>query len=89
MKVKDGFVLTEVGDDIVAVPTGDAGEEFHGIIRLNDTAAFIWRGVSEGLTAEQIAERMCSEYDGVDIDTALDCTRTMIEKLKSDGIMED
>lgn len=30
---------------------------------LNDTAAFVWERLGEGLTAEQIAERLVEEFD--------------------------
>ena len=87
MKLKDRFVFAEVGEDRVAVPVGPAARSLHGIVRLNETAAFIWRGLAEGLAAEQIAERMQAEYD-VDAETALRAVRRIMDRLVEDGLAE-
>lgn len=44
MNIKKGFVIQEVGGQWVAVATGAAAAEFSGIVKLNDTAAIVWRG---------------------------------------------
>lgn len=88
MKIKDGFVLTEVGDDYIAVPVGEASESFHGIIRLNDTGSFIWRTLSEGLTTEQIIDKLLEEYD-TDRETAERAVNDMVHRLKADGLLEE
>lgn len=89
MKLKDGFVLTDVGETKIAVPIGERAKEFNGIVRLNDTGSFIWNCLADGLEAEEIANRLVEEYDGVDYDTALSYTEELISKLKKDGMIED
>ena len=89
MKIKSGFVLTDVGDDVVAVPVGERTDDLHGIIRLNATGAFVWRELAEGREAEDIARRMTGEFSGVDFETALKCTRDMVAKLDADGFLEE
>ena len=42
IKIKEGFLLRKVAGDHVVVPVGEAGKVFHGMIRLNDTGAFLW-----------------------------------------------
>lgn len=37
MKIKDGFVLCEVAGQTVVIGVGALSEQFHGMIRLNDT----------------------------------------------------
>lgn len=37
MKLKDGFVLREVAGQTVVIGVGALSEQFHGMIRLNDT----------------------------------------------------
>ena len=49
MKIRDGLKLQKIMDKYVAVPSGAAEDRFHGIIRLNNTAAQIWKGIEEGL----------------------------------------
>ena len=46
IKIKEGFLLRKVAGDHVVVPVGEAGKVFHGMIRLNDTGAFLWEPVS-------------------------------------------
>ena len=38
MKLKYEFIITEIGDDMIAVPTGDGADQFHGTVRLNGDA---------------------------------------------------
>ena len=43
MKIKKGFVLRVVGGEHVVVPVGEMSKQFHGMINLNETGAFLWR----------------------------------------------
>ena len=88
MKLKEGFVLTKVGDNYVAVQVGDAPDKLHGLIRLNETGAFIWRGLEEGLDEALIAERMVAEYAGVDLELAKKAVNDIVGKLANDGLLE-
>lgn len=88
MKIKESFVLTEIGEDYVAVPINEASEAFHGIVRLNESAAFIWRGIDSGLNEKQIAEKICAEYTNVEMKHALECTREMVNTLRLNGVVK-
>ena len=63
MKIKEGFILRKVGTQYVAAATGKASENFNGIIRLNESGAFVFRQLQEGATAEELAARLLEEYD--------------------------
>ena len=63
MKIKEGFILRKVGTQYVAAATGKASENFNGIIRLNESGAFIFRQLQGGATAEELAARLLEEYD--------------------------
>ena len=88
MKIIDGMVLTEVGSDWVAVPTGRAADVLHGIVRLNKTAKFVWEGIACGLTEDALVKRMLDTYD-VDEPTAVDAVAKVVGQLKSAGLVED
>ena len=47
MKIKNGFVIRSVGGENVVVPVGEMSKQFHGMINLNETGAFLWRFFSE------------------------------------------
>ena len=45
MKIKDGFYMTEIGSDYVIIAgTPEAKKLFGGMLRLNETGAFLYRG---------------------------------------------
>ncbi len=75
MKIKEGFVLRKVMGNNVIIATGAASKSFHGMVKLNDTAAEIWSYISDGMDLDAISEKMLEKYD---VDEAL--LRTDIEK---------
>lgn len=89
MKLKDNWTLTELGDKYVAVPVQGGGDNFSGIVRLNETGKDIWQGISDGLGEDEIADRLADTYEGLDKQRALDAVRKVIETLKDGGLLED
>lgn len=63
MKLKDRFVMTELGEESVLVPVGEPAEGFRGIVRLNETAAFIIKQLKENTTTDQIVDALLAEYE--------------------------
>lgn len=64
MKIKDGFMLRNVGGENLVVAVGEASDHFHGMIRLNDTAAFLWEKMEDGVeTKDDLVKALTSEYD--------------------------
>lgn len=63
MKIKKGFVLRVVGGESVVVPVGEMSKQFHGMINLNETGAFLWRFFSEEHSIEEGVDALCGEYD--------------------------
>lgn len=61
IKIKEGFLLRKVAGDHVVVPVGEAGKVFHGMIRLNDTGAFLWEQCRKETTKEQVL-RECETF---------------------------
>ncbi len=88
MKLKKGFVTYETDGEQLMVAAGPAAKLFHGMIRSNETAAFIVNKLKNETTAEEIAESLCSEYD-VDSDTALRDVNSIIDKLRSIGAVDE
>ncbi|MBQ7333308.1 MAG: PqqD family protein [Clostridia bacterium] len=64
MKIKDGFVLEKVGSSYLAVAVGDAAKSFKGLVRMNETGAFMWNIIKENdKTREELIESLLKEYD--------------------------
>lgn len=41
------YILREIADEIVLVPTGEAAAEFNGLVTFNKTSAFLWNYLQE------------------------------------------
>ena len=88
MKIKDGMVLTKLGDNYVAVSSGEV-TGFRGIVKLNKTGVDIWRFLEEGLDESEIAQRLVDKYDNVNFELALQNTRYIIDVLEQKGIIAE
>lgn len=63
MRLKYTFETMELDDQVVAVPVGEGAEAFHGVIRLNETGAFIFELLKNDMTERDIVDAMKKEYD--------------------------
>ena len=70
MKIKKGFIIRQLGSEHMVVAIGEASKEFSGMIRLNDTGAFLWNELVKGATEEEVVTAMLDTYEGLDEDTA-------------------
>ncbi len=71
MRIKDGYVMRELNMGYVVIPVGKAGMEFNGVIRLNETGAFLWQSIRDGSDSrEKLLAAMLERYDGLDEATA-------------------
>lgn len=88
MKIKAGFVAKEIAGQYVVVALGEASKIFNGIIRLNDTAKFIWDKMVEGAEKNDIVDALLEEYEGVDRATAEEDFDNFAQQLKGANILE-
>ena len=63
MKLKDGFITHTTNGEHIVVATGEAAENFNGLIRNNDSAHYIYSLLSEDTTVEKIVEAMYQKYN--------------------------
>ena len=88
MKIKDGFVVRDIMGQCVVVATGEASQDFSGMIKLNDTGKDIWEGVASGKSEDEIVEFIVNEYD-VEEDRAKTSVKKFIDKMKDKGFILD
>lgn len=69
MKTNKEYVLREIAGEPLLIPTGMASQKLNGMIRLTETAAFIWKQVDTASDLEEIVEKILQEFD-VDEETA-------------------
>lgn len=43
MKIKEGFVLRNMGGQAVVVSIGSASKVFNGMVKLNETGEYLWK----------------------------------------------
>lgn len=87
MKLKEGFITYNTGDENLLIATGEAGKSFNGIVRNNETAAFIAELLKEEITEEEIVNRILDTYD-VDEKTAKKDVRKLLDTFKREGFLE-
>ena len=63
MKIKNGFVVREVGGESVVVPVGEMSKQFHGMINLNETGAFLWAFFTQEHSVDEAVQALLGEYD--------------------------
>ena len=88
MKIKDGFVVRKIANQYMAVPVGARAKELHGMIGLNETAAFLWERLKEDKTEEALAALLFNEYEISESD-ALETVRRFCKTLQEEGVLED
>lgn len=87
MKIKQGFMLREVAGNYVVVAIGEASKNFNGVINLNESGAFLWKKLAEGISKEDLLKALLDEYD-VPEEIAVRDIDNFITKLKGSDILE-
>lgn len=69
MRTNREYMIREIAGEKILIPTGTASQKLNGMIRLTDTAAFIWEQVDTAENLAEITARVCREFD-IDEETA-------------------
>ncbi len=80
MKIKSNYVLHSMKNEYVVVAIGKRTKEFRGIIRLNDTGAFLWEQLQTDRTEQELQEALIARY-GITQDLAKESVDTFKQKL--------
>lgn len=84
MKLKD-VIISEANGEKIAVSVGGS---FNGMLRLNDTAAFIAELLQQETTVAEAADKLCEAYE-TDMDTAIKSIETVAEQFRQVGLIEE
>ena len=89
MKIKDGFYMTAIGTDFVIIAsTPEAKKVFDGMLRLNETGAFLWKKLADGVTEAELADALAVEY-GVSREVSEKDTADFLDVIRSAGFIEE
>lgn len=87
MKLDPEFILQDMTDGVsVLVPIGEAAKRYRGIIRMNETAAFLVRQLRQERSEEDLMQALRGEYDGTE-ERFLRSVQTTLEKLREAGAL--
>ena len=86
MQIKKDFTIQKVGGSYVAVAVGESSKNFHGMIRLNETGAFLWNLMAEkNCTEDDLVDAILAEYE-VDRETVVADVRRIVADLAANNI---
>lgn len=87
MKLKYTFEMMELDDQQMAVPVGEGADEFHGILKLNGSAAEILKLLKEDTTEEAVTAALLEKYD-IQEEELRKYVHDYISELKEAGFVE-
>lgn len=87
MRIKKGFVIRSVGGENIVVPVGEMSKQFHGMINLNETGAYLWRLFSEECSVDEAVNALQKEYT-VNEEIARCDVEKFVSVLKESGFID-
>ncbi|MBP3729646.1 MAG: PqqD family protein [Lachnospiraceae bacterium] len=64
MKLKDQMILSSVGGEPILVSAGTEKDDFHGVIKLNKSGAFLAECLKEGADEEELLRKLKTRFEG-------------------------
>ena len=86
MKLNKLYVVKDIAGETVIVPTGNAIQNFNGLISTNDVAGFIRKHVEECETPDDMVRKVLEAFDG-DPDIIEKEVLEFLETLKKVGMI--
>ena len=88
LKLKEGFVMRNILDEWVIVPTGPRDSMGTYIMTVNETGHMLWEMLEKGTTVDEMVQKMMEEYGiGVDEETAREDILHFINELVKRGVL--
>jgi hypothetical protein len=87
MKLKDGFVLRQVGGQTVVLPSG-GDLNLNMMITLNATGKYLWEQLQEEISDRELKERLQKTYE-IDEATAAKAVDAFVADLNAHGFLQN
>ena len=88
MRAKPGFVLRNVVDEYILMPTGDNIGKFNGTVLLNVVSAFVWEKLQNPISREELLNAILEEFE-VEKAVASADLDALLETLKGYDVVEN
>ena len=86
-KLKSGFIIRKIGDQIMAIPVGAQTSHIHGMIALTESGELLWSALRDGADETALTNLLTETYE-VDAATALSDVQFFLRGLKEQGALE-
>ncbi len=90
MKVKANYILRNIADEYLLIPTGEAALATRGLIAVSESGCLLYRKLQRDCTRDELIAALTGEYDvteavaGADVDAFLDQMRQLDMLLEND-----
>lgn len=88
MKLNTMFETMELDDQFIAIPVSEKGQTYSGVIKLNDTGAFILKLLKEEVSEEDIVHAISEEYDAPKEQISAD-VHQFVDAFRMKGFLEE
>jgi len=88
MKIRDGFVLRNVVDEYIVMPTGENIARFSGAVVLNEVSAFVFEQMKHPVSGEDLLAAVLAEFD-IDEETARADLDELLESFRELKLIEE
>lgn len=85
MKIKEGFLLRSIAQEIVVVPvSGDL--DLNMMIKLNETGRFLWEQLQSETTVDEVVQAVLRKYD-IEEAAARNYVEAFVKDLEKHGFL--
>ena len=88
MHILSGFHVRQILDEVIAVPSGEVGKVFSGIVSLNEIGRFLFEALQTEQTVDSLVAAVLEEYD-TDPETARADVAEFLEHLRASGLLAE
>lgn len=88
MKLVEGVIIEELGDEYVAVATEKASEIFNGMIKLNNTAYYMMNLLFNAINYDDLIDQV-KEYYEIDQELSKKAVDSFLNTLRETGLLNE
>ena len=89
MKLAVEMAVMEMDGEISAVAVGEDSAKFHGMLRLNETAAEIIKMLADDTTPEKMHKALCEKYADSTPEEIAGLLRDFLLQLNAEGLLKE
>jgi hypothetical protein len=87
-QVNPNFIMTQVADEWLVVPTGEMAQQFNGMMSLNASSRFVWEQFQKPNSTNLVLQAMKSHFEGNEHDMEVEL-RQFVSRCLAYKILEE